>query len=81
MLLWLMAGVSAVAVTAAALREKRPLAAAGLQALCGGCALGLVNVAALWTGRAIALNFVTAFVSAVLGIPGVILLVLAQMAV
>ena len=81
MLLWLMAAVSAVAVTVAALREKRPLAAAGLQTLCGGCALGLVNVAALWTGKAIALNFVTAFVSAVLGVPGVILLVAAQMVV
>ena len=74
MLVWIMAGVSAAAVSLAACGQRRPLRRAGLSALCGCCALGLVNVLSAHTGVAIALNYATAFVTAVLGVPGVVLL-------
>ena len=74
MLLWVLAGMSGVNVAFAASRQSRPLRSAGLSALCGCCALGLVNVLSAHTGVAIALNYATAFVTAVLGVPGVVLL-------
>lgn len=74
MLVWIMAGVSAAAVAIAACGQRHPLRRAGASALCGCCALGLVNVLTAYTGVSIALNHATAFVAVVLGAPGVILL-------
>ena len=74
MLLWVLAGVSVLGVALAAAHQKRPLSAAGLSAVCGCCALGLVNALSSFTGVSIALNYATAFVTAVLGTPGVVLL-------
>ena len=79
MLLWVMGGVSAVAAALAAIRHRRPLRRVGLSALCGCCALGLVNALSGWTGVSIALNGVTAFVSVVLGGPGIILLLVVRL--
>jgi inhibitor of the pro-sigma K processing machinery len=74
MLVWIMAGVSAAAVSLAACAQRHPLRRAGLSALCGCCALGLVKVLTAYTGVGIALNHASAFVASVLGIPGVVLL-------
>lgn len=74
MLLWILAGISGAIVAFAASRQSRPLRSAGLSALCGCCALGLVNVLSAYTGVGIALNYTTAFVTTVLGVPGVVLL-------
>ncbi len=74
MLLWVIAGAGAAAAALAAVRQRRPLRQAGLSALCGCCALGLVNVLTPYTGVSIALNYATAFTAAVLGVPGVVLL-------
>ncbi|MBQ8610761.1 MAG: pro-sigmaK processing inhibitor BofA family protein [Oscillospiraceae bacterium] len=74
MLLWILAGVSVLGVALAATHQRRPLAAAGISAVCGCCALGLVNALSSFTGVGIALNYATAFVTAVLGVPGVVLL-------
>ena len=79
MLVWIVAGVSAVAVSLAACGHRHPLRRAGLSALCGCCALGLVNVLAAYTGVGIALNHATAFAAAVLGLPGVVLLMLLRL--
>lgn len=73
-MLWATGALCAIAVALAAAHHRRPLAAAAVSALGGLCALGLVNALAGWTGCAIALNYVTAFVSVVLGAPGVVLL-------
>ncbi len=74
MLLWILAGVSAVAVAVAAAQHRKPLLRVGTSALCGYCMLGLVNVLSTYTGVSVALNYATAFVTAVLGVPGVVLL-------
>lgn len=78
MLLWLLGGGAAMAVALAAVHQRHPLREVLLSAFCGCCALGLVNVLANWTGVSIALNYTTAFVSVVLGVPGVILLLAAR---
>lgn len=72
--LWILGGVSVVAVALAATKEKHPFRRVGLSAVLGCCALGLVNVMTSWTGVGIALNFGTALITVVLGMPGVILM-------
>lgn len=78
MLFWVMGAVGAGSVALAAIGSKRPLRSVFLSALGGVCGLGLVNALAGYTGVGIALNYVTAFVSVVLGLPGVILLLLVR---
>lgn len=74
MLLWIIAGTAAAAVALAAVRHRRPLLRVAMSALGGCCALGFINVFSAWTGVSIALNYATAFVTGVLGVPGVVLL-------
>ncbi len=73
-LLLILAAVSAAAVAIAAAGQQHPLRRVGLSALCGASALGLVNAFSGYTGVSIALNYATAFVSTVLGLPGVVVL-------
>ncbi len=73
-LLYIMAAVAALATALAAVSHRHPLRRAGLSALCGAAGLGLVNALAGHTGVGIALNYATAFISTVLGLPGVVLL-------
>lgn len=68
------AAACAGAVALAAAHCKRGVRRAAQSALCGCCALGLVNALSAFTGVAIALNYATAFIAVVLGAPGVVLL-------
>lgn len=65
-----------LSVSAAAVRTKRPLRTSMLSAFCGVAGLGAVNLLSDSTGVSIALNYATALVSVVLGLPGVIALLL-----
>jgi len=73
-LLYPLAAVSALPVLLCARKCKRPVRQILLSGGAGFCGLGLVNLLAGYTGVSIALNFGTAFVCGVLGLPGVILL-------
>lgn len=71
---WAAAGVCICAVALSASGEKHPLVRLFASGVCGCCALGLVNALSPFSGVRIALNFGTAFVSCVLGVPGIVLL-------
>lgn len=74
--LWILGGSIALAVLMAAVRTGKPLrrlTASGVQGL---CALGLVDVLGAFTGVSLGFSWFTTGVSAVLGIPGVVCLLL-----
>lgn len=66
--------VSLLAVCTVLHRAKKPVRRVLAGAGCGVAALGAVNLLAFYTGVSIALNYATAFVAVVLGVPGVIAL-------
>ena len=68
------AGVCVLIMARSAAHQRHPLRAVFGCTACGLAALALVNLLAPYTGVDIALNRFTAFVGAVLGLPGVILL-------
>ena len=75
----LLAAVCAIAVLRCAARQRHPVLAVLAGAVCG---LGVLAVMALLepvSGIALPLNRYTAFVAAVLGVPGVVLLLLLQL--
>ncbi len=47
-------------------------------AACGICGLAVVNLFSAATGVAIAVNYITCFISVVFSVPGVVLLLVAQ---
>lgn len=63
-----------LAVSGAATLNEHPVRSAMAGAFCGLGALGAVNLLSGWTGVSLALNAATAFVSVVLGAPGVVLM-------
>ena len=67
---------SLCAVLITIIKSNHPFRRALFSAGCGIVALGAVNLFANYTGVSIALNWGTAFVSVVLGAPGVISLLL-----
>ena len=71
--------VSLVFVSYAAAKAKFPLRRALVSVLGWVTALAAVNLLAGFTGFCIALNFYTAFVTVVLGAPGVILLLILRL--
>lgn len=71
--------LSLVCVLAVLRRARRPLLRAVGSAACGVGALGAVNLLAGYTGVALALNYVTAFATVVLGAPGVLLLLVLRL--
>lgn len=64
--------IGLLAVCTALRKVRRPVLRALASAGCGAAALGAVNLFAGYTGVGIALNYATAFVTVVLGAPGVI---------
>lgn len=74
-LMWILCGLSLCVVYMFS-KSKKPLITAAKSALCGVCALMLVNLTSAATGCYIAVNHFTAFVSTVLSLPGVVGLVL-----
>lgn len=74
-----LAGVILLCVGSAAARSGHPVRSTLSAAACGIGALGAVNLLAPVTGVALALNYATAFVTVVLGAPGVITLLLLQL--
>lgn len=76
--LWCAAAVIAVAVLTGACLTRHPLRALGGGALQGLCALAAVNVAGSFSGVTLGVTAFSAGVSAVLGIPGVIAMLVLQ---
>lgn len=74
--LWLAAGVCLLAVARTAAKSAHPARAILGSALLGMAALALVNLTGRTTGVTLPLNGLTAFVSVVLGAPGVVCLLL-----
>ena len=70
--------VTVIAVFTAAIRSGAPLRRLLSSGVQGLCAVGLVNVAAGFTGVSLGFSWLTAICSALLGVPGVIGLVLMQ---
>ena len=58
------------------IKSKRPVRGLLGSALQGACALAAVNVTGMFTGVSLGINVFTGAVSAVLGVPGVITLLL-----
>lgn len=74
--LWCAAGVIAVVMAVAFIRAKRPfsgLMASGVQGL---CALAAVDLVGMFTGVSLGFGWLSLGVSALLGVPGVIALLL-----
>ncbi len=71
---WAAAGGCLLAVSRAAAGQKHPVGMLLANAVLGVAALGLIDLAAEYTGVSLALNWFTAFVSVVLGAPGVVAL-------
>lgn len=79
-MLWLLAAAAALLlVSRAAAQSGHPLRQTAISAACGVGALGAVNLLAPVTGVAIALNWATAFMTVVLGTPGVITLLIMRL--
>ena len=76
---WAAAGASLWCVSRAAAGQKHPVKALLANAVLGVAALGAVELAAKYTAVSLPLNWFTAFVSVVLGAPGVILLLLLRL--
>ncbi len=72
----LFAVVSTFCTVKCLLKEKKPLRVAFANTFFGVASLGVVNLFAIYTGVSIAVNYVTAFMSVVLGAPGVICVLL-----
>lgn len=66
--------VSLAAVCYIAIKSKKPIVKGTASALSGAAALGAVNLLASYTGVGIALNYASAFIAVVLGVPGVIMM-------
>lgn len=66
--------VSTAIVILYAQKSKRPILKCTASAVCGAAALGAVNLLASYTGVGLVINYFSAFISIVLGVPGVILL-------
>ena len=79
---WLTVAVYAVSaavclcVGAVLVHSRRPVRGLLGSALQGACALAAVNVTGMFTGVSLGLNWFSCAVSAVLGVPGVITLLL-----
>lgn len=76
---WAATGGCAAVIFWCALHQRRPLRTLLAGALCGLGALALVALLAPATGVELPLNRFTAFVAAVLGLPGVVTLLLLQL--
>lgn len=72
----LLGAVCLITVARSAAHQKHAVRAVLGSALCGLSALALLNLLAPYTGVSLPLNYGTGFVGAVLGAPGVILLLL-----
>lgn len=72
-------GVCLVAVARAAANQKHALRAIFSSVLCGVGALAAVALLEPWTGVSLPLNWFTAFLAAVLGLPGIVMLLLADL--
>ena len=75
----LLAAVCAIAVLRCAARQRHGMRSLMAGAVCGLGALALLGLLEPVTGIALPLNRYTAFVAAVLGVPGVVLLLLLQL--
>jgi pro-sigmaK processing inhibitor BofA len=74
-LLIILVGAGCLLVVArCAAHQKHPFRGILADALCGIAALALVNLSAAYTGITLPINAYTAFAGAVLGLPGIILL-------
>ena len=76
MILLVLGVLAAVFVAWAAAKSKKPIRTAMYSGVLGAASLGAVNIAASYTGVAIALNYGTALIAVVLGVPGVITMLL-----
>lgn len=77
-LMWGAAALTIAAVAWAAARQRHPVAALLAGALCGLAALSAVAVLEPLTGITLPLNAMTGFFAAVLGLPGVVVLLVLQ---
>ena len=67
-------GIVAIAVLVALIRSRRPIRAIAGSGAQGLCALAAVNIAGIFTGISLGLNFFSLVTCTVLGVPGVIAL-------
>ncbi|MBQ8647934.1 MAG: pro-sigmaK processing inhibitor BofA family protein [Oscillospiraceae bacterium] len=74
-----LAAVLLLAASGAATLNEHPVRSAMAGALCGLGALGAVNLLAGWTGVSLPMNCAAAYVSVVLGAPGVALMLALRM--
>ena len=74
--LGILLAVSALAVIFAFTKAKHPVITAFKSAVCGICAMLLVNLTSAATGCYIAVNSFTVFIASVLSLPGVVGLLL-----
>ncbi len=75
-LMWAVGGGCLLAVARAAAAGRHPVRSVLAGALCGVSGLAAVALLSPYTGVTLPLNAFTGFVAAVLGLPGVILLLL-----
>lgn len=76
---WALGAGSLLAVSRAASAQKHPVRALLANAVLGIAALSLIDLAAEYTQVTLPLNWFSAFVSVVLGAPGVLLLLLVRL--
>ncbi len=72
-------GAIAVAILAALIASRKPVRGLCSSVLQGACALAAVNVSGMLTGISLGINWFTAAVCGVLGVPGVITLLLLKL--
>ncbi len=77
----IVAVVSIIFVCLALKKAQNPFKSAFLSAFFGVASLGAVNLLSLYTGVTLAVNYVTSFVTVVLGAPGVICLLMLKLLV
>lgn len=77
--LWISCAVSLILMLRCAARQRPPVAALLAGAVCGVGVLAVLALLEPVTGISLPLNRFTAFAAAVLGVPGVILLLLLQL--
>lgn len=71
--------ISVVSVCYIAYKSKKPVIKGTASALSGAAALGAVNLLAAYTGVGIALNYASAFIAVVLGVPGVVMMLILRL--
>lgn len=71
--------LSVISVCYYAYKSKKPILKGTASALSGAAALGAINLLATYTGIGIALNYASAFIAIVLGVPGVVMMLALRM--